>query len=344
MEKASRSIRYKEKESIRFFLGDGDTLEQDFLNKLRKRPFMQELEDASTCVLRLFNNACYICTLVYDADYAPLEQKEYEKIAIDNHKDSLWINYVFPATMALVVCWLGSNECKNIWAERGNQNDIEKLCKDIRESIEDHRDLLVEGKEDFKELTSLEHLLPSGFINDGIFQRRYLPDVVEDRSVKGYEIFDSIGFFADVMKNNPSEWLAAFGQDSWIMEEASRAKTFNIEEKLRELWEWLNQKFGDNNEHPNVREEAFNGQTATPCFTSRQMAILMTAVGRITEKDNPPGKSTIGEVVEKISGYKATTASVNMRGTIPKDDTEIVAKAIEGKFPNLAAEVRKLSL
>lgn len=346
MEKASRSIRYKEKESIRFFLGEGNTLELAFLNKLRKLPFMQELEDASTCILRLFNNACYICTLVYDADYAPLERKEYEKIAIDSHDDSLWINYVFPATMALVVCWLEADECKNIWVERGKQNDIEELCKDICESIKEHSKLLGGEKGDFKALISYEHLLPSGFINDGIFQRRCLPEVVEDRSVKGYEIFDSIGFFADVMKNNQNEWLAAFGQGSWLMEEASKA-TFNfeekyLEEKLRELWEWLNQKFGDNYEHPNVREEAFNGQTATPCFTSRQMAILMTAVGRITEKDNSPGKTTIGDVVQKIAGYKSKTAGQSMKGTIPKADKETVANVLKEQFPNLAAEVMKL--
>lgn len=89
-------------------------------------------------------------------------------------------------------------------------------------------------------------------------------------------------------------------------------------------------------------EKAFNAQTGMPCFTSRQMGILLTAVGRITEKDNPPGKTTLGEIVEKISGYKATTASTNMRGAIPEADTIAVVKAIESKFPNLAAEVRKL--
>lgn len=89
-------------------------------------------------------------------------------------------------------------------------------------------------------------------------------------------------------------------------------------------------------------EKAFNLQTGMPCFTSRQMGILMTAVGRLTEKDNHPGKTTFGDVIEKITGYKSTTASSNMRGYMPKKDTEAVAKAIESKFPNLAAEVRKV--
>jgi hypothetical protein len=89
-------------------------------------------------------------------------------------------------------------------------------------------------------------------------------------------------------------------------------------------------------------EKAFNAQTGNPCFTNRQMGILLTAVGRITEKDNPPGKTTLGEIVEKISGYKSTTASTNMRGTMPKADINAVVTAIESKFPNLAAEVSKV--
>ena len=129
MEKVSRSIFYKEKESLRLFLGKEDSLERDFLDKLRKRPFMQNLDDASVNILRLFNNACYICTLVYEdeKDYPLLELNKYEKIAIDNHDDPIWTNHMFPATMALVVCWLRSGECRKISEERGRQKDIEEL-------------------------------------------------------------------------------------------------------------------------------------------------------------------------------------------------------------------------
>ena len=92
----------------------------------------------------------------------------------------------------------------------------------------------------------------------------------------------------------------------------------------------------------NEPEKAFNAQTGIPCFTNRQMGIFLTAVGRITEKENPPGKTTLGEIVEKISGYKSTTASTNMRGTMPEADIKAVVSAIESKFPNLAAEVKKV--
>ena len=90
------------------------------------------------------------------------------------------------------------------------------------------------------------------------------------------------------------------------------------------------------------QNKAPNSQAKQFCFTNRQMGILMTAVGKLTEKDNPPRKTTIGDVVEKIAGYSATTVNQNMKGTIPKKDIETIVSVLESKFPNLAAEIRKL--
>lgn len=94
---------------------------------------------------------------------------------------------------------------------------------------------------------------------------------------------------------------------------------------------------------PTVIEQAFNAQKGLPCFTSRQMTILMTAVGRITEIDNPPGKTTLGDIVQRIAGYQPKTASQNMRGTIPDKDKKIVTDVLKSKFPRLAAEVMKVN-
>ena len=71
------------------------------------------------------------------------------------------------------------------------------------------------------------------------------------------------------------------------------------------------------------------------------MGILMQAIGYLTE-DKAPGKTTLGEVIEKISGYKATTVNQNMKGTFRDADKKVVAKAIESKFPKLAAKVRQI--
>jgi len=89
-------------------------------------------------------------------------------------------------------------------------------------------------------------------------------------------------------------------------------------------------------------DHAFNSKTSQPCFTSRQMGILMTAVGKITEKGNSPSKTNIGDVVENIAGYSATTVNQNMKGKIPDKDTKAVISAINDKFPNLAKEVGRV--
>lgn len=341
MEKVSRSIIYKEKESLRVFLGKEDTLERDFLEKLRKRPFIKNLDDVSGNILRLFNNACYICTLVYEEDYPLLELNKYEKIANDDHDDPVWNNHMFPVTMALVVCWLKSDECRKISKERGRQKDIEELCNAICLNIEKCNTLPNEGIEDFHALILNEHRHPSVFIEERSFLRRPLAEVFEDKSVKGSEVLDSMKYLADIIKNNPDEFLDAFGPDSYFNKQLPKM-SINETNLKSTLAEWYNNKSNDDKEKTVVIEQAFNAQTGLPCFTSRQMGILLTAIGRITERENPPGKTTLGGIIEKVAGYNSITASSNMKGIIPQKDIEAVATAIESRFPNLAAEVRRI--
>ncbi len=334
---------YREKESIHFFLGEGKTLERDFIKKLWERPFWGELKNEAEDTLRLFNNACYICTRVFYDDFPPSDLKEYEKIAIDGHGDSVWKTHIVPVTMALVVNWLSSKECQELTENRGLREDVEELCRRIYVSIENNSDLPLESKEDFQALIIEEHQLPSGFINNGSFQRNLLTEALESPSFSSDDLVNSQEFLLDVLKN-PDELIAAFGPNSPFSSkiQANAVNTEDAEKAKCNLWESLNKIFRDNNEQSSAREKAFNAQTGSPCFTNRQMTILMTAVGRITEKDNPPGKTTLGDIVEKIAGYGSTTSSIKMRGPIPSADIEAVASAIESKFPNLAAEVRKL--
>lgn len=340
MKKVSRSIIYKEKESIGFFIGEGNTLERDFINKLRKRPFMQELDDASVNILRLFNNACYICTLVFEGDYPLLDLKEYEKIAIDGHDDPIWIDHIFPVTMALVENWLNSEESKQLCKDNSQKKNIEEFCKGICVSIEERNTLPNEGIEDFRALTSCEHCLPSGFLIERCFQRRPVAEVLVDSTIGKYEVFDNTEYLFDIIKNNTNELTAALESD-YIKEMVSKL-SINENEVISRLTEWLESKSNNAKEKPTVIEQAFNGQTGLPCFTNRQMGILMAAIGRITEKDNPPGKTTLGDIVQRIAGYKSRTSSQNMRGTISEDDKKIVADVLRNQFPNLADEVMKI--
>ena len=340
MKRVSRSVFYKEKDSILSFLGEGNTVERYFLDKLRKYPFIENLDNASSTILRIFNNACYICTLAFYEDYPLLELKEYEKIAIDGYDYPNWTKHIEAATMALVLNWLRSEESLKILKETGREQNIEELCNEIYLNIENSCDLPCEVIEVFQSLIAHEHHLPSGFISKTGFQRKSLSEAVEDRSVGFSDIFNSIEYIADVMKN-PNEFIAAFGPDSYFAKEAHKVH-FNDTAKLLKLRDYLNKKFDEAKEEVSIKVEAFNAQTGLPCFTNRQMGILMAAVGRITEKDNPPGKTTLGDVVQSIAGYKSTTVMQNMKGMIHEADKKVVSDVLKSQFPNLAAEVMKL--
>ena len=93
---------------------------------------------------------------------------------------------------------------------------------------------------------------------------------------------------------------------------------------------------------PSPEAIAENPQTGLPCFTNKQWGIFIHAVAEITEAPQPPAKTSLGEVVENIAGYKKKTANQNLKGSHSDKDKETVAKAIESKLPNLAAKIRKL--
>lgn len=112
----------------------------------------------------------------------------------------------------------------------------------------------------------------------------------------------------------------------------------NLISKVKELEEELANLKNEQEKEP---VPAFNAQTGESCLTSTQIGILMEGVSLLTEEP-VPGKTTLGEVVESISGYKATTVNQNMKGSHRDADKEAVAKAIESRLPKLAAKIRKL--
>ena len=128
--------------------------------------------------------------------------------------------------------------------------------------------------------------------------------------------------------------------DKWhaLWEEDERE--IDIIESNRAENEVLKEKYIDLQKNP-VHEGAYNIQTQKECFTSRQMGILIQAVAELTEKEIP-GKTTIGKVIESISGYSATTVQQNMKGVFRPSDIEKVAKTLDDKLPVLAAKVRRM--
>lgn len=356
-----RSLIYKDKQDLYDFLGEEsyDSMERHFFNRLIKRPFIEDTDKAPEYVLRIFNDATYLCTLIYFELQPALYLKKY----INKLKDELIVDigsnemlHMLPATMALVYNWLSTDWYRELKkCGDGCVNAIDAFLESVyNEFLDWDVKFAPEYKEDFNALLLTKDAYKTywGKIDKASISYRQPDEAIEDNDVSIWNVVEGVDYICDMCCGDKeydsyllSKTLNRLKRDSKLMEDKEffkQAKS-KIENRLFHLGYWPEADSKDSNETLK-QEKAFNGQTGLPCFTSRQMTIFMTAVGIITEKNNAPGKTTLGEVVEKITGYKATTAGSNMKGKIPKKDTEVVASAIESKFPNLAAEVRKLSI
>lgn len=197
------------------------------------------------------------------------------------------------------------------------------------------------------------------FWKDAPQRNAIIDEIIKDVEIKGVNN-RFIGGFAKISKADLIELLESLrikdgGKSRTLKDIHKPAKQPNVSEEnlhlhneikhLKDEIEHLRKERDDWQKRAQtemtVKEEAFNVHNSSSCFTSRQMGILMHAVSYFTE-EKPVAKTTIGQVVEKISGYKATTINQNTRGKFKDSDKEAVAQAIEDKFPKLAAKVRKL--
>ena len=274
---------------------------------------IMELDDAETYIVDIFNTAHYITTVILAQQYPMMSIawsiKTAKRIGVNlEHENESACKLFVAITLAMVINYL--KICDKRYCREGDM-----FVGNIERWVKNNYDFHSEGLRLFKNAMT------------------YIPKevITNSREFMSREDFKPLSFAEPESHLHVN--MRASNIDQSVEDELNALK--------KECEEWKKKYEEAITKEP---EKAFNAQTGNPCFTNRQMGILLTAVGRITEKDNPPGKTTLGEIVENISGYKATTAGTNMKGVIPIVDTEAVATAIESRFPNLAKEVRKLAL
>ena len=192
-----RPLIYKDREDIDDFhvdeTDDTDfiTMEAVFMEKLEAKRFVKESFDAPEIILRIFNNARYITTLIYSENHPQHYLHKYLKIAENDSRDIIMCNHVMPATMALVVNYLlhylgelfyGSKIVKAII---DNFNDWD--TKGASEGKRDFYDLLIDR-------TSETDKYPRWATDDGEFQRRDIKEVINDTDIDSYEIIGDLDY------------------------------------------------------------------------------------------------------------------------------------------------------
>ena len=192
-----RPLIYKDRENIDDFpvdeTDDTDfiTMEAVFMEKLEARRFIKESFDAPEIILRIFNNARYITTLIYSENHPQHYLHKYLKIAENDSRDIVMCNHAMPATMALVVNYLLHYLGESFFGS--------KIVKAIIENFNDwDKKGASEGKQDFYDLlidrTSETDKYPRWATDDGEFPRRDIKEVINDTDIDSYEIIGDLDY------------------------------------------------------------------------------------------------------------------------------------------------------
>ena len=146
-----RELIYKEKASLKDFgVSNEMTIEHRFYERLLKRPSIKNCFKKRETILRIFNNAYYLCTLILMDEDPRLTIDSYRKIAENSERTIDWVNHFAPMTMALV--YLELKGCRQECACELRIFD-EFLLDDIYEHYRDWDTKgASEGKADFYEL------------------------------------------------------------------------------------------------------------------------------------------------------------------------------------------------
>jgi len=189
-------------------------------------------------------------------------------------------------------------------------------------------------------------------------KKRHIIEVIDEPeshlhvNLKESNIDQSVEDEINQLKKECDEWKAKHAKlerilqartdelDKWhcLFEEETK-RTVMVDSLEEELDRW--KKRCEELESKKEPEIAFNAQTGKTCFTSTQMGILFQAVSELTEP-LPPGKTTLGDLIESIAGYSATTVNQNMKGAHRPKDIETIVEVLKEKLPKLAEKVKKL--
>ncbi len=98
-----RELIYKEKTSLKDFgVSNEMTIEHRFYEGLLRRPSIKDCSKKRETILRIFNNAYYLCTLILMDEDPRLTIDKYREIAENSTRTIDWVNHFAPMTMALV--------------------------------------------------------------------------------------------------------------------------------------------------------------------------------------------------------------------------------------------------
>lgn len=178
---------------------DYTTMEESFLDALERQPFIKESYDAPEMILKIFNNARYITTLICMESHPNHYLRKYLEKAGSNDRRTTIANHAMPATMALVKNYL----CHYMPSQYADSKIVEDITNNF--DTKAWKEYSIGGQDDFYKLVidydyTVEH--HPGWLCDPQFKPRDVREFVTDPLVTARDISENIDYILESLEKN----------------------------------------------------------------------------------------------------------------------------------------------
>ena len=204
--KLPRHLIYKDRTDIDDFpvcsKSDFPHMEELYLEALEQRPFIKESYDAPELILRIFNNARYITTLICLENHPNHYLHKYLEKAGSNDRHIIIANHVMPATMALVKNYL----CHYMPTLYIDSKIVEGITNNF--GTRAWKEMTRSGQDDFYKLVIENSYDPENssyhpnWLMDPNFKPRDIREIINDPFVTPRDISDNIDYILNSLKEN----------------------------------------------------------------------------------------------------------------------------------------------
>ena len=175
---------------------DFQFMEEAYLGLLEQRPFIKDSYEASELILKIFNNARYITTLICLEKHPNHFFRKYLRIAGSDDHNIIIANHAMPATMALVINYL-CHYMPNLYSDS-------KIVEDITNNFNTYawKEQTHDGYDDFDKLIISKTIIHSRWLSDPNFEPRDIREVINNYLITARDISENIDYIMESLKKS----------------------------------------------------------------------------------------------------------------------------------------------
>ncbi|MBO5630477.1 MAG: hypothetical protein J5965_15545 [Aeriscardovia sp.] len=330
--KVPRSLIYQDFGDIDFFPIDDDySIEGKFYNYLFEHPFIKDIENQAEIVLDIFNNAYYICTLIYNEYHPRMYLNAYKNIASNMQKEELWLNYIMPVTMELVY-GLIKHDCVPVQEDKFFE-DIKSLILKASENTpnEDFGKFIdqIDSFDNYKYKLNKERI--------SLFIPRDTSKLIRNKYIDDLAIAEGIDYLVtDIMQTYDGEWLNE--ELDCILVRLEKAQHSSIVEEAICYINKIKEEEGLVPSKGTIQETEIEPQENR--LTASQAALFCHALADKMGFSYRNKKEEIAPMVNKLFGYGIASIKNKLCGGYSQKDRDYIASIFDDLYPDFSDFVK----